>query len=32
MKRLAYQGVLHALALWGLLDLVARLVPGGWPL
>jgi hypothetical protein len=30
--RTAYQVALHALALWGLLDLVARLMPGGWPL
>jgi|FEC22Drversion2_1045045.scaffolds.fasta_scaffold01841_1 hypothetical protein len=28
----AYTFVLHALALWGLLDNLGRLHPGNWPL
>lgn len=32
MKRLAYTLAVHVLALWGLLDIVARLVPEGWPI
>lgn len=32
MRGALYTVVVHALALWGLLDLVARLLPGGWPI
>ena len=32
MKSVLYTVIVHALALWGLLDLVAQAIPGGWPL
>jgi hypothetical protein len=32
MSRTLYHAAVHALALWGLLDVVARLLPDGWPL
>ncbi len=32
MKKLAATIVLYGFALWGVLDLIARLMPEGWPL
>lgn len=31
-RRLAVEIVVCALALWGLLDIIARLLPDGWPI
>lgn len=32
MTKLAATLVIGALSLWGLLDIIARLLPDGWPL